>query len=199
MGRSAPRARHRAERTAAASSEGDGPAVDRTVGASREWHSRPVGSLDANRFLRSDTRPQRRAKAVVGFGHCLFAGIASATDARLRDDPESESFGYQGAVYLGKAFNPFEVGADPNAKDFKVPNLSLPGGLTARSVDARRALLKTFDTLRRGIDESGVMEGLDTFKSQTLEIVAGDRMRAAFDLSAEDTKLRDQYGRHRYG
>ena len=78
--------------------------------------------------------------------------------------PKSEAFGYQGAVYLGKAFNPFEVGADPNAADFKVPNLSLPGGLTARSVDSRRTLLKTFDTLRRDIDESGVMEGLDTFK-----------------------------------
>ena len=113
--------------------------------------------------------------------------------------PKSESFGYQGAVYLGKAFNPFEVGADPNAADFKVPNLSLPGGLTARSVDSRRALLKTFDTLRRDIDDSGVMEGLDTFKSQALEMVAGDRMRAAFNLSAEDPKLRDQYGRHRYG
>ncbi|MDA1054976.1 MAG: DUF1501 domain-containing protein [Planctomycetota bacterium] len=113
--------------------------------------------------------------------------------------PKSEAFGYQGAVYLGKAFNPFEVGADPNAADFKVPNLSLPGGLTARSVESRRALLKTFDTLRRDIDDSGVMEGLDTFKSQALEMVAGDRMRAAFDLSVEDSKLRDQYGRHRYG
>lgn len=113
--------------------------------------------------------------------------------------PKSEAFGYQGAVYLGKAFNPFEVGADPNAADFKVPNLSLPGGLTTRSVDSRRALLKTFDTLRRDIDESGVMEGLDTFKKQALEMVAGDRMRAAFDLSAEEPKLRDQYGRHRYG
>ena len=113
--------------------------------------------------------------------------------------PKSEAFGYQGAVYLGKAFNPFEVGADPNAADFKVPNLSLPSGLTARSVDSRRALLKTFDTLRRDIDESGVMEGLDTFKSQALEMVAGDHMRAAFDLSAEDPKLREQYGRHRYG
>ncbi len=113
--------------------------------------------------------------------------------------PKSESFGYQGAVYLGKAFNPFEVGADPNAADFKVPNLSLPGGLTARSVDSRRALLKTFDTLRRDIDETGVMEGLDTFKQQALEMVAGERMRAAFDLKAEDPKLRDQYGRHRYG
>jgi uncharacterized protein (DUF1501 family) len=113
--------------------------------------------------------------------------------------PKSEAFGYQGAVYLGKAFNPFEVGADPNAPDFKVPNLSLPGGLTTRSVDSRRQLLKTFDTLRRDIDESGVMEGLDTFKSQALEMVAGDRMRAAFDPSAEDPKLREQYGRHRYG
>jgi len=113
--------------------------------------------------------------------------------------PKSEAFGYQGAVYLGKAFNPFEVGADPNAGDFKVPNLSLPGGLTARSVDSRRNLLKTFDTLRRDLDDNGVMEGLDTFKSQALEMVAGDRMRAAFDLNAEDPRLRDQYGRHRYG
>ena len=113
--------------------------------------------------------------------------------------PKSEAFGYQGAVYLGKAFNPFEVGADPNAADFKVPNLSLPAGLTTRSVDSRRALLKTFDTLRRDIDDSGVMEGLDTFKSQALEMVAGDRMRAAFNLNAEDPKVRDQYGRHRYG
>lgn len=113
--------------------------------------------------------------------------------------PKSESFGYQGAVYLGKAFNPFEVGADPNAKDFKVPNLSLPNGLTPRSVDSRRTLLKTFDTLRRDIDETGVMEGLDTFKQQALEMVAGERMRAAFNLNAEDPKVRDQYGRHRYG
>ena len=49
-------------------------------------------------------------------------------------------------------------------------------------------LLKTFDTLRRDIDETGVMEGLDTFKSQALEMVAGDRMRAAFDLSEEDSR-----------
>jgi uncharacterized protein (DUF1501 family) len=113
--------------------------------------------------------------------------------------PKSEAFGYQGAVYLGKAYNPFEVGADPNAADFKVPNLSLPGGLTTRSVDSRRTLLKSFDTLRRDVDQSGVMQGLDTFKSQALEMVAGDRVRAAFDIASEDPKLRERYGRHRYG
>jgi len=113
--------------------------------------------------------------------------------------PKSEAFGYQGAVYLGKAYNPFEVGADPNASDFRVPNLSLPGELTAQNVDSRKLLLRTFDTLRRDIDDTGVMEGLDTFKSQALEMVAGDRMREAFDLNSEDSQLRDEYGRHRYG
>ncbi len=43
------------------------------------------------------------------------------------------------------------------------------------------------------------MERLDTFKKQALEMVAGDRMRTAFDLSAEEPKLRVQYGQHRYG
>lgn len=113
--------------------------------------------------------------------------------------PKLEAFGYQGAVYLGKAYNPFEVIADPNAANFKVPNLSLPDGLAARNVDARRSLLKTFDTFRQDLDESKGMEGLDLFKRQALEMVAGEKMRAAFNLDVEDAKLRDRYGRHRYG
>jgi hypothetical protein len=113
--------------------------------------------------------------------------------------PKAEAFGYQGAVYLGKAFNPFEVGADPNAADFKVPNLTLPDGLTDHGVDSRRKLLSAFDTLRRDVDDSGVMEGLDAFKGQALEMVSGDAMRAAFDLNSEPVELRERYGRHRYG
>lgn len=136
---------------------------------------------------------------------CLGSVISRSLGARQPQMPayvtipRSESFGYQGAVYLGKAHNPFEVGADPNAKDFQVPNLTLPKDLTLRSIESRRALLERFDTLRRDIDGSGVMEGLDTFKGQALEMVAGDRMRAAFDLGKEDPRLRDAYGRHRYG
>ncbi|WP_339912177.1 DUF1501 domain-containing protein [Symmachiella dynata] len=113
--------------------------------------------------------------------------------------PKSEAFGYQGAVYLGKAYNPFEVGANPNAKDFKVPNLALPDGLELKSIESRKKLLSTFDTLRRDIDGSGVLEGLDTFKAQALDMVSGDRVRQAFDLAAESPELRERYGRHQYG
>lgn len=113
--------------------------------------------------------------------------------------PKSEAFGYQGAVYLGKAHNPFEVGGDPNSPGFDVPNLSLPKGLSPRIVEARGRLLGTFDTLKREIDDAGVMEGLDAFKTQAMDMVTGDAMRQAFDIGREDPKLRDRYGRHRYG
>src|SRR4051812_9103918 len=49
--------------------------------------------------------------------------IARAVGARSPDmpayvtAPKSEAFGYQGSVSLGAAYQPFEVGADPNAAD----------------------------------------------------------------------------------
>ncbi len=113
--------------------------------------------------------------------------------------PKAEAFGYQGAVYLGKAYNPFEVNGDPNSSEFRVQNLSPPDGLTFRGVNSRRSLLKQFDTLPRDIDQTGGMQGLDEFKGRALEMVAGDRMRHAFDLAKEPSRLRDHYGRHRYG
>ena len=113
--------------------------------------------------------------------------------------PESQAFGYQKAVYLGKTYNPFDVGGNPNSDQFKVPNLTLPGELSLGNIQSRKNLLKQFDTLRKDIDHSGVSEGLDAFKAQALEMVAGDHVRNAFDISQEDDTLRDQYGRHQYG
>jgi hypothetical protein len=113
--------------------------------------------------------------------------------------PKSEAFGYQGALYLGAAYQPFEVGADPNSADFRLANLALPAGLSLEVVRTRSAALREFDTLRRDIDSSGVLDGLDAFKAQALEMVTGDRVRDAFDIQKEDPRLRDRYGRHLYG
>jgi hypothetical protein len=113
--------------------------------------------------------------------------------------PKAEAFGYQGAVYLGAAYNPFELNADPNAEDFEVPNLALPKGLAFESVRDRAALLREFDTLRRDIDRSGALEGLDSFKAQALEMVTGQRVRDAFSLGQEPAAVRERYGRHLYG
>jgi hypothetical protein len=103
------------------------------------------------------------------------------------------------AAYLGVGYNPFETHGDPNQKDFKVRNLSAASGITTDRLENRRELLKHFDTLRRDADATGVVEGMDAFSRQAFELVTSPKVQDAFDLTKEDEKLRDQYGRHTWG
>jgi hypothetical protein len=107
--------------------------------------------------------------------------------------------GYFGGNYLGVQHDPFQVGTDPNSARFKVQNLSLPKDLTISRLDDRRGLQKHFDTLRREVDQSGMADAMDRFDRQAFEMVSGERARAAFDISTEDPRLRDRYGRNTWG
>jgi hypothetical protein len=107
--------------------------------------------------------------------------------------------GYNSGAYLGTAFNPFQTGGDPNAHGFSVRNLSLPGGMTLAQLEDRKTLLTSFDRLRRDIDRSGTFDSLDRFQSEAYEMISGPTARKAFDLSTEDPRWRDRYGRHSWG
>jgi len=107
--------------------------------------------------------------------------------------------GYFGANYLGVQHDPFQVGSDPNRSNFQVRNLTFPSGMDVSRLDDRRALLRNFDTLRRGADQSGTAEAMDRFNRRAFEMVTGARARKAFDIDSEDPKLRDRYGRNSWG
>ena len=107
--------------------------------------------------------------------------------------------GYNSGAYLGPTYNPFETGGDPNAKKFTVKNLSLPKNVSVDRIGERRELLAGLDQLRRDADNSGLLDGIDKFSSEAFELLTGEAARKAFDLSQEDGKLRDRYGRNRYG
>src|SRR6185503_771719 len=55
--------------------------------------------------------------------------------------------GYFGANYLGIEHNPFETDGDPNAANFQVQNVNLPGDMTVARLDDRRGLLTGLDRL----------------------------------------------------
>lgn len=103
------------------------------------------------------------------------------------------------AAYLGVAFNPFETYGDPNAAKFDVKNLKTPGGLSLDRMENRMNILKHFDTLRRDVDGSGLIEGMDTFSQQAYEIMTSPKVQTAFDISKEDARTRDLYGRTQGG
>jgi uncharacterized protein (DUF1501 family) len=107
--------------------------------------------------------------------------------------------GYHGGAYLGVAYNPFSADGDPNHDGYQVPNLALPAGVNPDRLDDRRGLLRAFDTARRDIDASGLLDGLDRFHREAFAMVTGPAARAAFDLRKEDPRLRDRYGRHTWG
>ncbi len=107
--------------------------------------------------------------------------------------------GYFGGNYLGNEYNPFETEGDPNASNFKVRNLSTIKDLSIDRLQDRRTLLKDFDHLRRGFDVSGAASALDRFQTQAYDMVTSPAAAKAFDLSTEDPKVRDMYGRTPWG
>lgn len=80
--------------------------------------------------------------------------------------------GYNSAAYLGVAYNPFNAGGDPNAENYRVPNLDLPDGLTMNRLEDRKSLLASVDLIRRNVDHTGLMDGLDSFNQQAFDMVS---------------------------
>lgn len=99
------------------------------------------------------------------------------------------------SAYLGPAYRPFETQADPAENGpFRVPNLQAPEGLALERMTNRRDLLRSLDSLRRSVDQSGEMEATDRFQQRAWEIVTGPEARRAFDLDSEPAKVRERYG-----
>ncbi len=107
--------------------------------------------------------------------------------------------GYFGGNWLGAHLDPFQTGGDPNKPDFKVNNLNLAPGMTVGRLDDRRALHAGLDRIPRTLDASGTFNTLDKFDRDAFEFVSGKQAREAFDISREDDKTRDMYGRHSWG
>lgn len=107
--------------------------------------------------------------------------------------------GYFGGHMIGQQHNPFETVHDANSPTFKVPNLSLSNGLTLNTIDDRRALMKHLDKTQRHLDERPDTLARDQFAEEAYRFVSGPTARWAFDISKEDPKLRDEYGRHPWG
>lgn len=103
-----------------------------------------------------------------------------------------------GAAYLGEATTPFTVVGDPSSEDFRVENLGLSPESAAR-MGGRARLLAGFDQLRRDVDRTGTLEAMDEFDRRALGLLVSGKARDAFDLSREDPRLRDRYGRHAWG
>jgi hypothetical protein len=89
--------------------------------------------------------------------------------------------------YLGVAHRPFT----PDGQGLR--NLRLANGIDLNRVEDRKGLLGSFDDVRRDIDASGTMTGLDAFTVRAFDMIASGAVRAALDLQKESKETRDRY------
>ncbi|TWU00981.1 DUF1501 domain-containing protein [Stieleria varia] len=103
-----------------------------------------------------------------------------------------------GAGFLGSAWNPFDLDADAR---------ELPRGVSLnRSDDAsdaerqlkqfqkRLALRKQFDSGFDRLNQDEVVEGLNRFSQQAIDVLSKDSVRGALDLEKENATRRDRFG-----
>ena len=89
--------------------------------------------------------------------------------------------------FLGIAHRPF------TADGPGIGNLRHAYGVNADKMTDRQELLGRFDSVRREIDASGTMKGMDAFAGRAFEMIASGVVRNALDLKKEDVRTRDRY------
>lgn len=89
--------------------------------------------------------------------------------------------------FLGAAYSCFKPDG-PGMDNMKLNSISLD------RLRDRRRLMASLDTMRRDIDTSGVMGGMDAFEQRALDVLTSSKLLEALDLSKEDPKTIERYG-----
>lgn len=162
--------------------------------------------------------------ALTGVDRGEVGGLASATDhphmgpvlAKLRPTPPNvlshvhlpyitqEGAGNPPqpgffAGFMGRSYDPLFVLKDPNAPDFKVPELTLETDVSAARLAQRRSLFSMLGSqlpLRKG--ESGPVE-MTAMQDRAMDLLTSEASQRAFRLNEESDADRERYGRNIYG
>jgi uncharacterized protein (DUF1501 family) len=128
-----------------------------------------------------------------------YVGLPSAESVYLYP-------GYQGAAYLGGEHDPFAVNNDIRylhhtyKTKVEAPTcFKSATGLDQSRAQDRSHLMASLDRLRRDVDNTGVMEVMDSHHQAALSLVFGGSAMDAFDISKEPENIKDLYGRNEEG
>jgi hypothetical protein len=105
----------------------------------------------------------------------------------------------QNGGFLGARYAPFPIHGDPSADAFAVDGLAVGPDLPPQRLAGRRALLGTVNERLGRLSADRRVEGLGRYQQRAFALLTSDRTRRAFDLGREPPRLRERYGRHKYG
>jgi hypothetical protein len=106
-----------------------------------------------------------------------------------------------GSAYLGPTAAPFVIASDPSSPDFSVRDLRLACGVDANRLEDRRSLVRSLDRYQKSAETEAdrKVRATSTFYEKAFDLVTSPKAKEAFDISKEEPKLRDEYGRDSLG
>jgi hypothetical protein len=105
----------------------------------------------------------------------------------------------QDAGFLGKAYDPFVLNADPSKKDFQVPDLLPPQEIGEARLQRRRELRSVVEGTVQDFEATPNAQLMDANFASAYRLMTSDKARAAFELGKESEAVRERYGMTRFG
>src|SRR5439155_4118040 len=105
----------------------------------------------------------------------------------------------QSAGYLGKQHDPFVLNADPNDKNFTVPDLLPPDYISSVRAERRQKMRAAVEGELAAFEKSAQARQLDDNFALAYRLMSSPQAREAFALEKEPEAMRDRYGRTRFG
>jgi hypothetical protein len=109
------------------------------------------------------------------------------------------------AGFLGKAYDPYTLYPSGDDMDMQkmdrinVGDLELRPEISEGRLSRRARLRDLINQQMPAVDKAVESHNLDSYYEQAISLISSGRAREAFDLSREDSGLRDQYGRNTFG
>ncbi len=105
----------------------------------------------------------------------------------------------QAGGFLGKAYDPFALMADPSQPNFKVPDLLPPSNLGDVRIDRRRRMRDAIEGRMKELEATEAAKMFDKNFEAAYRLMNSEQARNAFDLTQESPEVRQRYGMNRFG
>jgi hypothetical protein len=103
----------------------------------------------------------------------------------------------QNGGFLGASYAPFSIDGDPNGARFHVDGLEDRDDLPRSA--RRQALLRSVDQGLGRLADDRRADGFGRYQQRAFSLLTSTATRRAFDIQAEPGRVRERYGRHKYG
>ena len=105
----------------------------------------------------------------------------------------------QHAGFLGPKFDPLQIRQDPSKPNFREESLTPPVGFSVERMNRRRELLDELAAQRDHFSASTEKDPMAEQRELAYSMLLSGKVARAFDMSREDPKTRDRYGRNMFG